>query len=143
MTDSTVLLVEDNPDDQALILRSLKKNNISNKIIVMNDGVEALEYLFSTGPFEGQKRPSPVVILLDISMPRLNGLQVLERVRADPDTKHIPVVILTSSTEEQDIATSYDLGVNSYVPKPVDFEEFTAAVARVGLYWMLTNKVLT
>lgn len=139
MTDGAVLLAEDSRDDQQLILRSLKKSKIANNVVIANDGVEALDYLFCTGPHEGKEIPLPVVILLDIKMPRIDGLEVLKRVRSNERTRHIPVVILTSSTEEQDIVASYNLGVNSYVPKPVDFAEFSAAVVDIGLYWLITN----
>lgn len=135
-----ILLAEDSADDQALILRSLKKSNITNPILVANDGVEALDYLFGIGSraAEGPVRPS--VVLLDMNMPKLNGLDVLERIRKDPATRKVPVVILTSSDEEQDVLRSYDLGANSYVRKPVDFNEFAEAVGRLGLYWVLLNE---
>jgi two-component system response regulator len=136
-----ILLAEDSADDQTLILRSLKKNNITNPVLIANDGVEALDYLFGTGAQadEGPVRPS--IVLLDMKMPRLGGLDVLERIRNEPATKYIPVVILTSSDEEQDKVQSYDLGANSYVRKPVDFNEFAEAVGKLGLYWALLNEV--
>lgn len=136
MTLRPILLAEDSADDQLLIQRSLKKSNITNPILVANDGVEALEYLF--GNERGPVRPA--VVLLDMKMPRLNGLDVLERIREHPETRHIPVVILTSSDEEQDMLRSYDLGANSYVRKPVDFGEFAGAVGKLGLYWVLLNE---
>ena len=140
MATKPILLVEDNSDDQFLIQRSLKKNNITNPILVANDGVEALDYLFATGPHTGGEPLRPAVILLDVQMPRLNGLDVLARIRSEPLTKMLPVVILTSSDEEQDMLRSYDLGVNSYVCKPIDFNEFSEAVGRLGLYWVLLNE---
>ncbi len=135
-----ILLVEDSADDQTLIQRSLKKSKITNPIVVANDGVEALDLLFGTGARadEGPLRPS--VVLLDVKMPRLDGLDVLELIRKNPATRRIPVVILTSSDEEQDMLRSYDLGANSYVRKPVDFNEFAEAVGRLGLYWILLNE---
>lgn len=140
MTMRPILLAEDDADDQTLILRSLKKSNITNPVVIANDGVEALDHLFGTGPCAegGPLRPS--VVLLDMKMPRLGGLDVLERIREAPETKHIPVVILTSSDEEQDMLRSYDLGANSYVRKPVDFNEFAEAVGKLGLYWVLLNE---
>jgi two-component system response regulator len=135
-----ILLAEDSPDDQTLILRSLKKSHITNPIIVANDGVEALDYLFATGIHANEEPIRPAVVLLDMKMPKLGGLDVLERIRTQQSTRHIPVVMLTSSDEEQDKLRSYDLGVNSYVRKPVDFKEFSAAVERLGLYWILLNE---
>lgn len=140
--DAPILLVEDNPDDVKLILRSLKKNNIANKVVVTRDGTEALDYLFATGAYEGQGVAKPAVILLDIKLPKVDGLEVLARVRKDERTRRLPVVILTSSAEEKDLARSYDLGVNSYVRKPVEFEEFAKAVTQLGLYWLLLNEPL-
>ena len=140
MPAKPILLAEDSPDDQMLILRSLKKSHITNPVIVANDGVEALDYLFATGVHAGQKPVRPAVILLDMKMPKLGGLDVLERIRSERSTKHFPVVILTSSDEEQDKMRSYDLGVNSYVRKPVDFKDFSEAVERLGLYWVLINQ---
>lgn len=142
MNKKTILLVEDNPDDEALTLRALKKNNLLNEIVVAHDGAEALDYLFATGPYAGGKTPNgPQIVLLDLKLPKVNGLEVLRRIRADERTRRIPVVILTSSKEEQDLMRSYDLGANSYVRKPVAFEEFTEAVRQVGLYWLLLNEV--
>ena len=135
-----ILLAEDSADDQTLILRSLKKHNITNPVLIANDGVEALDYLFGTGARADEDPLRPAVVLLDMKMPRLNGLDVLERIRKEPATKHIPVVILTSSDEEQDKLRSYDLGANSYVRKPVDFNEFAEAVGKLGLYWALLNE---
>jgi len=138
----TLLLVEDNPDDEALTLRALRRNNIANEIIVARDGQEALDYLFATGAFDGRDiNEQPQVILLDLKLPKVDGLQVLERLRAEPETRHIPVVVLTSSNEERDIIRSYDLGANSYVRKPVDFEQFLQAARQLGLYWMVLNEV--
>lgn len=139
-TMKPILLAEDSADDQTLILRSLKKNNITNPILIANDGVEALDYLFGTGARSEDGPIRPSVVLLDMKMPRLGGLDVLERIRKEPQTKHIPVVILTSSDEEQDMLRSYDLGANSYVRKPVDFNEFAEAVGKLGLYWVLLNE---
>jgi two-component system response regulator len=139
--DKTILLVEDNPDDVALTLRALKRNNILNEVVVARDGVEALDYLLATGTHEGRD-PSdlPQVVLLDLKLPRLDGLEVLQRIRAAQRTKLLPVVILTSSTEEQDIVSSYTLGANSYVRKPVDFAQFVEAARQLGLYWLLLNE---
>jgi len=142
MDRKIILLVEDNPDDEELTLRALKKNNILNEVVVARDGVEALDYLFGTGAYEGRNTSvQPQVVLLDLKLPKVSGLEVLERVRADPRTEFLPVVILTSSTEEQDMIKSYGLGANSYVRKPVDFGQFTQAVHQLGLYWLLLNEV--
>jgi len=139
----TILLVEDNPDDEALTLRALKKNNILNEIIVARDGVEALDFIFGTGTFAGRDvRDLPQVILLDLKLPRVNGFEVLTKIRADERTKLLPVVILTSSREEQDLAKGYGLGANSYVRKPVDFNQFFEAVGQLGLYWLVLNEAL-
>ncbi len=135
MNEKYILLVEDNPDDVVLTLRALKKNNILNQVVVKPDGVEALDYLL--GP---EERDLPVVVLLDIKMPRLDGLEVLQRLRAEERTRLLPVVILTSSKEEGDILNGYKLGANSYVRKPVDFEQFNEAVKHLGLYWLLWNE---
>lgn len=141
MCDGTILLAEDNPDDVELTIRALREANISNEIVVARDGVEALDYLFCTGP-HADRDPceAPAVILLDLKMPRVDGLEVLERLRADERTKLIPVVILTTSDEEADRLAGYELGVNSYIRKPVDFEQFNAAVQQLGLYWLLLNE---
>jgi two-component system response regulator len=139
--DETILLVEDNPDDVELTLRAFKKNNIANKVVVVRDGVEALDYLFGNGAYAGRDASdTPRIILLDLKMPRLDGLQVLERLRADERTKLTPVVILTSSKEEQDLIKGYKSGANSYVRKPVNFNQFLEAVRNIGLYWLLINE---
>lgn len=136
----TILLVEDNPDDVALTLRALKKNQILNEVVVAHDGVEALDYLFGTGAHAGRDtRDQPQIILLDLNMPRLDGFEVLRRLRADPRTALLPVAILTTSTEDKDILKSYRLGVNSYIRKPVDFEQFQEAIRQLGLYWLVLN----
>jgi two-component system response regulator len=135
-------LVEDNIDDVDLTLNALKKNKISNEVIVVNDGAEALDYLFGTGKFVGRDLSCmPTIILLDLNLPKVSGLEVLKSIRENELTKFIPVVILTSSKEEQDILKGYSLGVNSYVRKPVDFAQFTEAVSNLGLYWLLLNEV--
>ena len=141
MDDRTILLVEDNPDDEALTLRALKRANVRNEVVVARDGVEALDYLFGTGAHAGRDaRATPQVVLLDLKLPRLDGLEVLRRLRADDRTKLLPVVILTSSTEDQDRIAGYQLGANSYVRKPVDFSQFVDAVRQLGLYWLLLNQ---
>ena len=137
----TILLVEDNPDDAKLTLRAFKRNNMSNPIVVARDGVEALDFLFARGAYaERAGKPPPTLIILDLKLPRLDGLGVLKAVRGDERTKLIPVVILTSSKEEQDLIQSYSLGANSYVRKPVDFTEFVEAVRLLGIYWLMTNQ---
>lgn len=141
MNDKVILLVEDNPDDEALTLRALKKNNILNGVVVAHDGVEALDYLFGTGTHAGRNpSPLPQVVLLDLKLPKVDGLEVLRRIRADERTKLLPVVVLTSSKEEQDLLKSYSLHANSYVRKPVDFTQFTEAVRQLGLYWLVLNE---
>lgn len=141
MPNRIILLVEDNPDDEMLTLRALRRNNIVNKVVVARDGVEALDYLFGTGPYKDQEPPQlPAVTLLDIKLPKIDGLEVLRRIRSHERTELIPVVILTSSKEEQDIVNGYRLGANSYIRKPVDFEKFTEAVRELGLYWLLLNE---
>jgi CheY-like chemotaxis protein len=138
----TILLVEDNPDDEALAIRALKRNYISNEIVVAHDGVEALDYLFGTGVYAGRDISlKPTVILLDLKLPRIDGMEVLRRLREDERTKLLPVVILTTSSEEQDMLNSYSLGCNSYVRKPVNFIEFTEAVRQLGMYWLLMNEL--
>ena len=142
MQQKSLLLVEDNPDDEALTLRALRKHNLANEIVVARDGQEALDYLFGEGEYRGRDvSVQPQVILLDLKLPKVDGLQVLERLRAEPRTRHIPVVVLTSSNEEQDMIRSYDLGANSYVRKPVDFEQFLEAARQLGLYWLVLNEV--
>ena len=140
MNRRRILLVEDNPDDETLILMSLKKSNVANEVVVVRDGQEALDYLFAAGPHAGRDRDDlPTILLLDLKLPKLDGLEVLRRVREDRRTKTLPVVILTSSDEQRDRLKSYDLGANSYVCKPLDFNEFTDAVKSLGLYWLLLN----
>jgi two-component system response regulator len=139
--NSVILLVEDNPDDEILTLRALRRANVGNDIVVARDGVEALDYLFGTGGHAGRDtRELPHVMLLDLKLPRIDGLEVLRRVRADDRTRVLPVVILTSSIEERDRIEGYRLGANSYVQKPVDFTEFVEAVRQLGLYWLLLNQ---
>jgi two-component system, response regulator len=141
MKEKVILLVEDNPDDVALTLRSLEKNNIRNRVVVAGDGVEALDYLFGTGAHAGQDGIDlPVIVLLDLKLPRMDGMEVLKRIRRDERTQLIPVVILTSSVEESDLVNGYKLGANSYVRKPVDFVQFNEAVRQLGLYWLLWNE---
>ena len=139
--DETILLVEDNPDDVELTLRAFRKNHIANDVVIASDGVEALDYLFGTGAYaDRDTNDMPRIILLDLKMPILDGLQVLERLRAEDRTKLTPVVILTSSKEEQDLVSSYQSGANSFVRKPVDFNKFVEAVHQIGLYWLLINE---
>jgi CheY-like chemotaxis protein len=141
MTENTILLVEDNPDDEELTLRALKKNNITNKVVVAHDGAEALDYLFGSGSYSGRDTSIlPQVVLLDLKLPKIDGLEVLRSLRADQRTRLLPVVILTSSNEEQDRLNGYGLGANSYVRKPVDFVQFSEAVRQLGLYWLLLNE---
>jgi CheY-like chemotaxis protein len=141
MKEKIILLVEDNPDDITLTLRALKKNNISNEVVIAKDGVEALDYLFGTGMYEGRDTSvMPVVTLLDLKLPRIDGLEVLKRVRENERTKLIPIVILTSSKEENDLINGYSLGANSYIRKPVDFNQFSEAIRELGLYWILLNE---
>jgi two-component system response regulator len=136
-----ILLVEDNPDDEALTLRALNKNNIKNEVVVARDGAEALDYLFGTGKYAGRDTAfMPQVVLLDLKLPKIEGLEVLRRVRADERTKLLPVVILTSSNEDQDRIAGYGLGANSYVRKPVDFSQFLDAARHLGLYWLVLNE---
>jgi two-component system response regulator len=141
MKNNVILLVEDNPDDEALTVRALKKSKVVNEVVVARDGVQALEYMFGEGPdADGGPREMPQVVLLDLKLPKLDGLGVLRRLRADDRTKLLPVVILTSSNEEQDRIQSYDLGANSYVRKPVDFDQFVDAATQLGLYWLVLNE---
>lgn len=142
MENKVILLVEDNPRDEALTLRALKKSNIVNAVVVAHDGVEALDYLFGTGTYEGRDMSEmPQLILLDLKLPRIDGLQVLQKIREDDRTKRLPVVIFTSSNEEEDVIKGYELGANSYVRKPVDFEQFAEATKSLGLYWLVLNLV--
>jgi CheY-like chemotaxis protein len=141
MLNKMIMLVEDNPDDEALTLRALRKNNIQNTVVVARDGVEALDYLFGTGIHAARDmRLKPVVVLLDLKLPKIDGVEVLRRLRADERTKLIPVVVLTSSKEEQDLINSYSFGCNSYIRKPVDFIQFVEAVRQLGLYWLVLNE---
>ena len=141
MTERTILLVEDNPDDQALTLRALQKNNIANEVVIVHDGAQALEYLFGTGMFAGRNvNDRPTLVLLDLKLPKIDGLEVLAQIRADERTRMMPVVVLTSSAEESDLLKSYQLGVNSYVRKPVDFAEFVEATRQLGVYWLILNE---
>ena len=141
MEKKIILLVEDNPDDVDLTLRAFKKSNILNEVVIARDGAEALDYLFGTGTHAGRDlNIMPAIIMLDLNLPKIDGLEVLRRLRADERTKFLPVVILTSSSEEQDMLNSYKLSANSYVRKPVDFTQFTEAVRQLGLYWLLLNE---
>lgn len=142
MKNKTILLVEDNPDDETLMLRALKKNKIANEIVVAHDGIEALEYLFAEGNFSSRDiEELPQLILLDLKLPKLDGLEVLRRIRNDERMKFIPVVILTTSTEQRDLIEGYQLGANSYVQKPVDFYDFMEATRQLGLYWLVLNQL--
>jgi len=141
MEKKIILLVEDNPDDEVLTVRALKKNNILNDMIVARDGAEALDYLFGAGSYADRDMTvMPQLILLDLKLPKIDGLEVLRRVRGDERTRLLPVVVLTSSLEEQDVIESYRLGANSYIRKPVDFTQFTAAIKNLGLYWLVLNE---
>ena len=142
MTHSTVefLLVEDSPIDIELALHTFAEHRISNRIKVLRDGVEALDYLFCTGEYETRDSPQPKAILLDLKLPRIDGLEVLRRLKSDPKTKTIPVIVMTSSRQEQDLVESYQLGVNSYIVKPVNFEQFSEAIRVLGLYWLVLNQ---
>lgn len=142
MSQKTILLVEDNADDEELTMRALKKNNVTNNLVVARDGVEALDFLFGTGAYAGRDTALlPGLVLLDLKLPKIDGLEVLRRIRADPRTRRMPVTVLTSSKEEQDLIKSYDLGANSYIRKPVQFDQFTEAVRQLGLYWLILNEV--
>jgi two-component system response regulator len=141
MDESVILLVEDNPDDEALTLRALKKNNIRNEVIIARDGVEAVDYLFGTGAHAGRDLSAmPQVVLLDLKLPKMDGFEVLERIRSSEATKFLPVVILTTSNEDQDRIRGYGLGANSFVRKPVEFDKFIEAVRQLGLYWLILNE---
>ena len=141
MSEKIILLVEDNPDDEELTRLALQENNIINRVVAAHDGVEALDYLFATGPHAGRDLSIiPELILLDLKLPKIDGLEVLRRLRADDRTRLLPVVILTSSNEEQDLLAGYSCGANSYVRKPVDFAQFTEAVHQLGLYWLVLNQ---
>ncbi|MDQ6961869.1 MAG: response regulator [Mariprofundaceae bacterium] len=142
MIKKIILLVEDNPDDEVLTMRVLKKHNMWNEVVITRDGAEALDYLFGNGDFSGRDMDQkPEVILLDLQLPKVSGLEVLHQIRADERTKYIPVVVFTSSSEERDMMESYHLGANSYVRKPVNFEQFVSAVEQIGMYWMLLNEM--
>ena len=141
MNNKPILLVEDNPDDEALALRAFRNSGVRNEIIVVRDGVEALDYLFMRDAYADRDGQQPAVVLLDLKLPKLNGLEVLREIRKDPRTRRLPVVILTSSKEDRDLIESYDLGANSYVRKPVDFNEFAEAVSKLGVYWLLLNEI--
>ncbi|HEX2108212.1 MAG TPA: response regulator [Rubrobacteraceae bacterium] len=141
MTDKVILLVEDNPDEELLALRALRKNDVTGEVVVARDGVEALDYLFGTGAYAGRDTSvMPQLILLDLKLPKIDGLEVLRRLRADERSRLLPVVILTSSREQQDMLEGYGLGANSYVRKPVNFEQFVRAVEQLKLYWLILNE---
>ena len=141
MNEVEILLVEDNPNDEELTLRALRKHNLANRVHVVRDGAEALEFIFATGVYNNRKvENGPKVVLLDLKLPKVDGLEVLRRIKSDERTKVIPVVVLTSSKEERDIVESYKLGVNSYIVKPVDFDKFIQAVTQLGFYWLLLNQ---
>jgi CheY-like chemotaxis protein len=143
LTEFEILLVEDNPNDAELAMRGLAKKNLANKVIWVTDGEEALDFVFSTGKHAGRGNNLPKLILLDLKLPKIDGTEVLRRIRSDARTKYIPVVMMTSSAEEGDILNSYDLGANSYVVKPVEFGKFVDVVANAGLYWAVVNKSAT
>ena len=141
MAQKMILLVEDNPDDEALTLRAFAKNKITNEIVVVRDGAEALDWLFAEGDYtDRDASEQPEVCLLDLKLPKIDGLEVLRRIKTDPRTRRVPVVVLTSSREQQDLVESYHLGVNSYIRKPVDFSQFIEAVRQLGLYWLVLNE---
>ena len=140
MNTKTVLLAEDNPNDVEMALAALSELQLANEVVVVNDGVEALDYLRRQGKFADRAGSNPIVVLLDLKMPKIDGLQVLREMKSDPQLNHIPVVILTSSREESDLVESYNLGVNGYVVKPVAFDQFLEAIKRIGLFWALTNE---
>lgn len=135
-----ILLVEDNQDDEELALLAFKKGNVANQVVVARDGVEALDYLFATGPYTNRGNTLPQLVLLDLKLPKIDGLEVLRRLRADPRTRRLPIVILTSSKEEDDLIRGYEEGANSYVRKPVDFNQFVEAVGQLQLYWLVLNE---
>src|SRR6266571_9339106 len=142
MQDVEILLVEDNPNDVELTMRALGKQNLASKVFVVKDGAEALDFMFGTGAYESRKiQKRPKVILLDLKLPKVDGIEVLRQMKADERTKHIPVVMLTSSQEERDVTDTYNLGVNSYIVKPVDFSNFVHAVSELGVYWGILNKL--
>ncbi len=140
MTEVEILLVEDNPTDAELCIRALKKSNFANKLVWVKDGAEALEFVFATGAYAERVQNGPKVILLDLRLPKVDGMEVLRRVKGDERTRTIPVVVLTSSREDRDVADSYRLGVNSFISKPIEFDEFARVVSELGLYWLLVNK---
>lgn len=144
MKNKTILLVEDNPDDVSLTLRAFRKSNIANEIVVARDGAEAIDYLFGTGAYTGRDpNHQPQLVLLDLKLPKIDGLEVLDRIRADERTRFVPVVILTTSKEQEDMISGYKRGANSYIRKPVDFVQFAEAVTQVGMYWLVLNESLT
>ena len=138
-----ILLVEDNPTDAELAIRALRKKNLANNLVWVRDGAEALDFVFCKGQYQDRAKGTPKLILLDLKLPKVDGIEVLRKIKADPESKSVPVVMMTSSQEERDIVDSYELGVNSYIVKPVDFEKFLDMVSQVGLYWSLVNKVPT
>jgi two-component system response regulator len=141
MSEKSILLVEDNPADVTLTIRALKRANIANELVVARDGVEALDYMFGTGQYSGRDiNQLPVVVLLDLKLPKIDGIEVLKRVRTNPVTKLVPVVVLTSSKEQSDLTVCYEYNCNSYVRKPVDFNQFAEAVKQLGLYWLVLNE---
>jgi CheY-like chemotaxis protein len=141
MTNKIILLVEDNADDESLTLRALKKSNVLNEVVVARDGVEALDYLFASGEYAGRdQEKDPAVVLLDLKLPKVSGLEVLQEMRSRPSTKLLPVVVLTSSKEDQDMLDSYGYGCNSYIRKPVNFDNFVTAVGQLGMYWLVLNE---
>lgn len=143
MNEKIILLVEDNPDDIALTVRAMEKNKIANTVVVARDGAEALDWLFGTGQHAGRDTSiQPQLTMLDLHLPKMDGIEVLQRIRADERTRHLPVVILTTSSEQRDILASYDHGANSYIQKPVDFQAFNEAVRQLGIYWLIFNRGL-
>lgn len=141
LNDIEILIVEDNPNDAEMALRAFKKNNLTDKVFVVNDGQQAIDFVFAKGEFSNRdKRSQPKIILLDLQLPNIDGLEVLKTIRSNPETKFIPIIILTSSKEESDIIKSYQLGVNSYIVKPVDFSKFVDAMHNLGLYWLMLNQ---